>query len=82
MAIVGRATLHTATGRKDSAMMQTLNLVLFTALIVGFLVLFLAPGRWWPRRPFREHREHRDTPIPHDPLPLQSQHDRDNDELN
>lgn len=60
-------------------MMQTLNLVLFTALIVGFLVLFLAPGRWWPRRPFREHR---DTPIPRDPLPLQSQHDRDNDALN
>jgi len=63
-------------------MMQTLNLVLFTALIVSFLVLFLAPGRWWPHRPFREHREHRDTPIPRDPLPLQSQHDRDNDALN
>ncbi len=31
--------------------MQTVTIVLFTALICGFFFLFLAPGRWWPRRP-------------------------------
>ncbi len=48
-------------------MMQVLNLILFAALILGFLVLFLMPGRWWPRAPKRERR---DATIPHDPLPL------------
>jgi len=47
--------------------MQALNLILFAALILGFLVLFLAPGRWWPHPPKRERR---DDAIPRDPLPL------------
>lgn len=46
--------------------METLNLVLFAALMISFLVLFLAPGRWWPRRPPRERR---DDAIPREPLP-------------
>jgi hypothetical protein len=31
--------------------MQAITIVLFTALVVGFFVLFLLPDRWWPRRP-------------------------------
>ncbi len=33
--------------------MQTVTTILFTALVLGFLLLFLAPGRWWPRVPRR-----------------------------
>jgi hypothetical protein len=33
--------------------MQTVTTVLFTALILGFVLLFLTPGRWWPRKPRR-----------------------------
>lgn len=33
--------------------MQTITIVLFTALILGFFFLFLMPGRWWPRHPPR-----------------------------
>lgn len=33
--------------------MQTVTTILFTALILGFLLLFLLPGRWWPRKPRR-----------------------------
>lgn len=54
--------------------MQTLNLVVFSALIIGVLVLFLAPGRWWPRRPTRERR---DDAIPHDSLPPRDRHTPD-----
>lgn len=31
--------------------MQTITIVLFTALMLGFFFLFLTPGRWWPRQP-------------------------------
>ncbi len=58
----------------SDAMMQTLNLLLFAALILGFLVLFLTPGRWWPRSPKRERR---DTAIPRDQLPLRDRHTPD-----
>ncbi len=34
-------------------MLQLFNTVLFTALILGVLLLLVAPGRWWPRRPPR-----------------------------
>ncbi len=37
--------------------MQTVTLILFTALILGFLLLFLLPGRWWPRRPPTDGQE-------------------------
>jgi hypothetical protein len=33
--------------------MQTITTILFTALILGFLLLFLLPGHWWPRKPPR-----------------------------
>lgn len=50
--------------------MEVLNLVVFAALILGFLLLFLLPGRWWPRRPPRPPaRERRDDPIPRESLP-------------
>jgi len=31
--------------------MQTVTIVLFTALMLGLFFLFLTPGRWGPRRP-------------------------------
>lgn len=52
--------------------MEVVNLIVFAALILGFLVLFLAPGRWWPRRRDDRQstaRERRDAPIPRQPLP-------------
>lgn len=31
--------------------MQAVTVILFTALVLGFLFLFLLPDGWWPRRP-------------------------------
>ncbi len=44
--------------------MQTVTTILFTALILGFLLLFLLPGRWWPRS-----RPHAGTPPRRTPEP-------------
>lgn len=48
-------------------MMQAVTIILFAALVLGFLVLFLAPGRWWPRRPPRDDRSHHDDDPPPPP---------------
>jgi hypothetical protein len=45
--------------------MQTVTIILFTALICGFFFLFLAPGCWWPRRPPNDG--HRDNTRPTEP---------------